>query len=47
MTSNTFSSTSGASGLAMLARRTGFRNVAYHLGRTIAALGLSYLIAPA
>lgn len=28
----------------MLARRTGFRNVAYHLARTIAALGLSYLI---
>ena len=28
----------------MLARRTGFRNVAYHLIRSMAALGLSYLI---
>ena len=45
VTPNTFSSASGTSGLAMLARRTGFRNVAYHLARTIAALGLSYLIA--
>lgn len=27
----------------MLARRTGIRNVAYHLARTMAALGLSYL----
>ena len=29
----------------MLARRTGLRNVAYHLARSMAALGLSYLIA--
>jgi diguanylate cyclase (GGDEF)-like protein len=45
VTSNTANGSSATSGLALLARRTGLRNVAYHLARTIAALGLSYLIA--
>lgn len=45
MTTDTKRDPAEASGLALLARRTGVRHVVRHLARAIAALGLSFLIA--